>query len=429
MSNDLEKLLDLALKAGASHAEVYHSRAFSRPVFFEANRLKQLESSQSEGTALRLWREGCPGLAVAYGEVNPDILVERAIALSRLNPPEIIELSDSRTAIYPNVGRAVAVEKFVEIGKDAIAQLRDSYPDLVCSAEFESEQETTVLINSQGLHCEYTDTSVSYYLGVEWIRGEDFLGVYDGEYTRGSLDIKKIIGQIIQRLQWAESNASSSKGRIPILFTANAATMLWSTVASALNGKAVLEKASPWSDKLSELVVSETINLSQQPDKDPYSCPFDDEGTPTQPLSLISQGRVEQFYSDRTTARALGTPNTNTGNGFRPSLGRYPTPDLINLIVEPGRGTLAELIAQLDEGLVVDQMLGSGADISGDFSVNIDLGYRVKKGKIVGRVKDTMVAGNVYTALKKLIALGEDRQWNGSCYTPSLIVEGLSVVG
>ena len=427
MSNDLEKLLDLALKAGASHAEVYHSRAFSRPVFFEANRLKQLESSQSEGTALRLWREGCPGLAVAYGEVNPDVLVERAIALSRLNPPEIIELSDSRTAIYPNVGRAVAVEKFVEIGKDAIAQLRDSYPDLVCSAEFESEQETTVLINSQGLHCEYTDTSVSYFLGVEWIRGEDFLGVYDGEYTRVSLDIKKIIGQIIQRLQWAESNASSSKGRIPILFTANAATMLWSTVASALNGKAVLEKASPWSDKLSELVVSETINLSQQPDKDPYSCPFDDEGTPTQPLSLILQGRVEQFYSDRTTARALGTPNT--GNGFRPSLGRYPTPDLINLIVEPGRGTLAELIAQLDEGLVVDQMLGSGADISGDFSVNIDLGYRVKKGKIVGRVKDTMVAGNVYTALKKLIALGEDRQWNGSCYTPSLIVEGLSVIG
>ncbi|MCU0534560.1 MAG: TldD/PmbA family protein [Hydrococcus sp. Prado102] len=427
MTNDPQQLIDLALKAGASHAEVYQSRALSRPVFFEANRLKQLESSQSEGTALRLWREGCPGLAVAYGEVDSDVLVERAIALSRLNPPETIELSPSRTAIYPNVGEAISVEKFVEVGKDAIARLRDVYPDIICSAEFESEQETTILVNSQGLHCEYSDTSVSYYLGVEWIRGEDFLGVYDGEYTRGAIDPDTIIEQIIQRLKWAESNATSPTGRIPILLTANAATMLWGTVAAALNGKSVLEGASPWSNKLGELVVSETLNLSQQPDKEPYSCPFDDEGTPTQPLSLISQGRIKQFYSDRTTARELNAQNT--GNGFRPGLGRYPTPDLVNLIVEPGNGSLEELIAQLDEGLVVDQMLGGGADISGDFSVNVDLGYRVEKGKIVGRVKDTMVAGNVYNALKQLVTLGGDLQWNGSCYTPSLIVEGLSVVG
>ncbi|MFM6280075.1 MAG: metallopeptidase TldD-related protein, partial [Dolichospermum sp.] len=46
-----------------------------------------------------------------------------------------------------------------------------------------------------------------------------------------------------------------------------------------------------------------------------------------------------------------------------------------------------------------------------------------------GRVKDTMVAGNVYTALKQVVELGGDADWNGSCYTPSLIVEGLSITG
>ncbi|MFN5592416.1 MAG: metallopeptidase TldD-related protein, partial [Aphanizomenon sp.] len=50
-------------------------------------------------------------------------------------------------------------------------------------------------------------------------------------------------------------------------------------------------------------------------------------------------------------------------------------------------------------------------------------------GQIIGRVKDTMVAGNVYTALKQVIQLGKDADWNGSCYTPSLIVEGLSITG
>jgi len=44
-------------------------------------------------------------------------------------------------------------------------------------------------------------------------------------------------------------------------------------------------------------------------------------------------------------------------------------------------------------------------------------------------VKDTMLAGNVYAALKHLIDLGGGAQWNGSCYTPSLIVGGLSVTG
>ncbi|MFM7580578.1 MAG: PmbA/TldA family metallopeptidase, partial [Microcystaceae cyanobacterium] len=60
MIQDLEQLLTFAQRAGAETAEVYYSRSLSNPVFFEANRLKQLESSESEGTALRLWRNGCP---------------------------------------------------------------------------------------------------------------------------------------------------------------------------------------------------------------------------------------------------------------------------------------------------------------------------------------------------------------------------------
>ena len=84
----VEQLLELAIKSGAEAAEVYQSRSLSRPVFFEANRLKQLETSQSEGTALRLWHNGRPGLMVAYGPVEPQVMVERALILSQLNQPE-----------------------------------------------------------------------------------------------------------------------------------------------------------------------------------------------------------------------------------------------------------------------------------------------------------------------------------------------------
>lgn len=433
-----EQLLELARKSGAQAAEVFQSRSLSRPVFFEANRLKQLESVQAEGTALRLWRDGCPGLAVAYGPVEPQALVERAIALSYLNPPEWIELVSGSETSYPDLGEMVPVEQLVDWGKQAIALVRDRYPELLCNAEWDCEAEMTRLINSQGLDCSYTDTTLSCYLAAEWIRGDDFLSVADGQTQRHKLHPTALANLILQRLEWSQENVLPPASRVPILFTSKAADMLWGTVQAALNGKQVLERASPWSDRLGQQVTAPALTICQQPDAGPFSCPFDDEGTPTRSLVFIQDGILQAFYSDRTTGKRLGTGTT--GNGFRPDLGSYPAPGLFNLLIKPGGwpvanssaeegASLRELISSLDEGLVVDQMLGGGAGISGDFSVNVDLGYRVQQGQIMGRVKDTMVSGNVYTALKQLVQLGGDADWNGSCYTPSLIVEGLSVTG
>jgi PmbA protein len=422
-----ERLIELALRSGADAAEVFQSQSLSRPVFFEANRLKQLESSQSEGIALRLWQNGSPGLSVAYGPVAPYALVERAIALSHLSEPETIELAPASRVTYPDLGKAVEVNTLVEWGQEAIALIRQAYPEILCMAEWECEAEMTRLINSQGLDFSYTDTTLSCYMSAEWVRGDDFLSVSDGQTERGQLDPRGLAEQILQRLRWAEKNTAASSGQLPVLFTAKAADMLWGTVQAALNGKRVVERASPWSDRLGELVTAPELTLSQQPDEGPYSCPFDDEGTATKAITFIKDGMLQLFYTDRTIGKLLGSGTT--GNGFRPSLGSYPTPGLFNIMIDPGRRSLPELIQSLDRGIIVDQMLGGGAGISGEFSVNVELGYRVQDGEVIGRIKDTMLAGNVYTALKRLVELGSDAAWNGSCYTPSIIVEGLSIIG
>lgn len=430
MTNDqsAEQLLELAAASGAEAAEVFQSQSLSKPIFFEANRLKQLESSQSEGTTLRLWRDGRPGLAVAYGPVEPEKLVERALALSTLNQPEPIELKESTTpSTYPDIGESVPVEQLVSWGKEAIALIRQFYPELLCTAEWDCEVESIRLINSRGLECRHTDTTLSGYLETEWVRGDDFLAVSDGQTQRDILDPALLAERILMRLNWAKNNVPSPVGRIPVLFTAKAADMLWGTISAALNGKQVLEGASPWSDRLTTSVMSPLLTLSQEPDTGPYSCPFDDEGVPTRPITFIQNGVLQLFYTDLTTGRTLGSGTT--GNGFRTHLGSYPTPGLFNLLVKPGKSFLNELIQSLDRALIVDQMLGGSAGMSGDFSINVDLGYRIEKGEIVGRVKNTMVAGNVYTALKQVVELGGDGSWNGSCYTPSIIVEGLSVIG
>lgn len=422
-----EQLLELAIKSGAEAAEVYQSRSLSRPVFFEANRLKQLETSQSEGTALRLWRNSRPGLTVAYGSVEPQAMVERALALSQLNQPEQVELGTDFQPSYPDLGEAVPLDMLLNWGKQAIALIRDVYPDVLCNSDWECDIETTRLVNSQGLDCYYNDTTLSCYMSAEWVRGDDFLSVADGQTQRNTLNPVKLAHQILQRLIWAKENVSTPNGRVPVLFTSKAADMLWGTAQAALNGKRVLEAASPWAERLGKTVTSPSLTLYQDPQAGPYSCPFDDEGIPTTALVFIENGVLQNFYSDRTTGRQLGI--STTGNGFRPALGSYPTPGLFNFLISPGSASLQDLIGQMDHGLIVDQMLGGSSGISGDFSINIELGYRVQNGEVIGRVKDTMVAGNVYTALKQLVQLGSDADWNGSCYTPSLIVEGLSTTG
>ncbi len=422
-----EQLLDLARKAGAEAAEVYQANSLSRPVFFEANRLKQLETAQSEGIALRLWKDGKPGLAVSYGAVDPAISVAKAIELSQLNEPETPELNSADRNLYPDLGQTMPTAELLEMGKYAIELVRSQFPDVLCSSQWDCDVETTRLVNSLGLDCSYTDTTLSGYLAAEWIRGDDFLSVGDGQTERGQLNPTRIAQSVIKRLQWAKKNVNPPTGKVPVLFTAKAADMLWETVQAALNGKQAIEGASPWNDRLGQKVSSPLLTLMQEPTRGPFSCPFDDEGTPTRPLTLIQGGELKLFYADRTIGKILGSGST--GNGFRSGLGSYPTPGLVNLTVTPGTHSFAELVQSMKSGIIIDQILGSGAGMSGDFSINVELGYRVKNGEILGRIKDTMVSGNVYTALKQIVSIGADIDWNGPCYTPSLIVEGLSVTG
>jgi PmbA protein len=425
-SSFAEQLLDLALRSGAEAAEVFVERSLQRPVLFESNALKQIETRNSEGTALRLWVEGRPGIAVAYGALQPEKLVETAIALSRLNLPEPIELTDLAPEICSmHLGQSVAVPQLIEWGALVLDRLLNEFADLQCVLELEHESATTELLNSKGLACRHTNQTLSIYGAAEWIRGEDLLCIEAEQTQRDTLDIPRYVHSLTERLRWSQAQSRSPLGRLPVLFTGKAAELLWLTVEAALSSKRVLEGASPWGDRLCEPIISSELTLLQDPNLGPFGRPFDDEGIATRRVEFIQNGILQLFYTDRTLGRQLGSGST--GNGFRPGLERYPSPGLFNLIIAPGHRSFNELLALMGNGLIVDQFLGDVGSISGDFAINIDLGFRVKNGQIVGRVKDTLISGNVYQALTRVLALGNDAEWYGSCYTPSILIESLSV--
>lgn len=426
-----EQLLDGAIAQGAQSVEVYQSSSLDRPVIFEGNRLKQVETTQAEGVSLRLWKDGRPGVAVGYGPVEPEVLIEKALAISQLNEPETPRLAEGSKRDFGSVGQSMSVERLIDQGKEAIALIRSHFPEAVCEAELSCNIENTRLITSKGLDYCHQDTTLGGYLNAELIDRDDFLSVGDGVIGRDRLDVIATANSIMQRMHWASRTVPPLNGQLPVIFTPKAADLLWDTLRAALNGKNVREGTSPWANRWGDRVVSEAVTLYQDPSIGPYSCPFDDEGILTKPITLVESGIVKSWYTDLTIGAASQTPGVNgsTGNGIRPGLGGYPTPGLINLLIDPGVLLWESLVSQQKDAIVVDQIMGEGGDITGNLSINLDVGYRVKDGEIIGRVKDTMVSGNAYTALSNLIALGCDSQWSGSTYTPSVVLEGLSVTG
>jgi len=106
--------------------------------------------------------------------------------------------------------------------------------------------------------------------------------------------------------------------------------------------------------------------------------------------------------------RLLPARNKEHRNGQRQ--GGLPGPSPHAFVVKPGNVSFEAMVQSIDEGIIVEQLLGAGQgnSLGGDFSGNVLLGYKIEKGEIVGRVKDTMISGNVYQLLKNIAAIGSD---------------------
>ena len=81
----LQQVLEQA-KAVSEQAEVFHLSGWSRPVVFEANRLKSLVGRDSSGMALRLIKDGRVGFSSTTHWDGADTLVDNALETAPFGP-------------------------------------------------------------------------------------------------------------------------------------------------------------------------------------------------------------------------------------------------------------------------------------------------------------------------------------------------------
>lgn len=434
LSDFAEKTLDLALRA-SEQAEVYIASGWEVPVSFEANKLKRLEASETRGVALRLVAGGKIGLASTTRLEEPEKLVEDALAVAQFGAEAKFELPaeipSGGVKIYDPGLSALETEKMVELARGMIEQVLAAYPEVLCDVGLSKSEGEVTILNSRGGRAAYRKTLLSATLHINRIRDTDMLDIYESDASCFlDLDFKALVEKALEKIRLAERIVSPPVGQVPVIFTPKgAAGTLFESLEMALNGKLVWQGASLLKDRLGEKVFDERISIYDDGRVEGAvpSVPFDDEGIATRRNALVENGVVRAFYYDLQTAGLSG--KESTGNAAR-SLSGHPSPSLHTVIFPPGDTPYKSMLEDIKEGLLVDQTMGgwAGNTLAGEFSANVHLGYRVERGELVGRVKDTMVAGNVFAALKALAAVGDEAIWVGrSIQIPYLYFPSLGV--
>jgi len=425
----LEQILKLATQQ-AEAAEVYYLSSQDTPVEFENNRLKSLQTKALQGVALRVIAKGRLGFASSTDLTRLEELVEAAVQTAEIGALVEFEFASGVQIKAPeSTYKPPTTQELVEVGDRLISQVHEYNPDILVDVGFHVRSGHVKIATNKDVYAERRSQIVSASISGNLVRGEDFLQAYSYDVARDRApDYDKILHELLQKYRRAERQAKITSGSFPVLFLPRAAaSAVGSLFDTVLSGQAVVQKASPLADKVGETLFDQRLTLFEDPTIGPSACAVDDEGTPTSHKVLIDQGTVMGFYWDRRWAARAGCEST--GNGFRGGLSR-PGPDLVNLCIAPGSTPVNQLIAGMEEGLIVEQVLGAGQSnqLAGEFSVNLDLGYKVEKGEIVGRVKNTMVAGSIFEAFQNLVDLADQSEWvGGGAYLPSMLFEKLGV--
>lgn len=429
----MEQILSLAEKV-ADQVEVFQVSSMRTPVHFEASRLKQVQTKESTSTSLRLIKDGRVGFAQINGSVNPQVLVDMAVETCQFGMPARFDFPGLKA--YPQVDvfdaqvDEMTVESMVELGEQLIDAIKQHTPDIVCEASVAKGTASARIINSRGNQYSYSKSFFGLGLEGVLIQDDDMLFVGDSQSScHPLLDFKPLAEEVIMQLELAKKNVSISTKSMPVIFKPHGvASSLIAPLVAAFNGKLVLDGASPLKDKQGKQIFDKRLSLWDDAtlSYQTASYPCDDEGIPGQRTPLVEQGVVSQFLYDLQTAALAGTQST--GNGGRQ--GGLPAPSPSSLVIGEGDVSFRDMVKDIKEGLIIEQLMGAeqGNILNGDFSGNVLLGFKVEKGEITGRVKDTMVFGNVYQILNQLEALGQEARWVGGLLrTPCLYCPGLSV--
>jgi len=405
-----ERIVGTALRKGADSAQALILSFEIDEVKFENDRLKSVESSQRTRIDTRVIKNCKVGFSSTTDPYDIDGVVDRALEAAEFGSPAHFEMPSAHhlplVKTYDPALLPLAKPEMIRLGRKMMDRIKAYNPEILAGAELGKTVTQAEFANSSGACYSSEHTVLGVGAGGQLVRGTDILFTsHEISQKKRALDVDAIADRAIGYFRMAERTATVQTGMVPIIFTPSGLAVLLLSLMLGLDGKNVYLGSSPLRDKMGKTIADGRFTLVDDPlfDYGPKSSAFDDEGVPRQRLPLIEEGMLRSFIYDLDTAGRAGVKPTGHGEERR----------YTNLVIHPGDVSYTEMLRGMKHGLLVHKFLGRGQGnpINGEFSINVGLGYKIENGEIVGRVKDVMLAGNAYDALKNITALSREREW------------------
>ena len=432
----MEKLMEMA-KRVSDQVEVYSLQQISDGVSFENAKLKDIESTDQAGISLRIVKDGKLGFSYTKNLLNREELLSNAV--DSLTGGVEAPLDFPQTKVTPRLETYVASMEglsnatLVEECTRVCEQLKSRTTGQINMSAHRAIGSRR-LINSRGT--DLSSTSSFYSLGAEILYPGSYAAIHrpliSKSFERAS---EEHLNFMLEMYNQSSSEITPPAGKMKVLFLPETLYALLWRLESATNGKNIYQKISPLLEKMGERIFDEKLTIVDDPlnDRLPGARGFDDEGIPCRPLTLIDRGILKTFYYDLFYAKKLNA--LPTGHGYKSAMwggetvSLKPAPSLAHLHIKPGCQSFSELLRSMNRGVVIAGVMGahSGNILNGDYSVGLSPGLYVERGEIVGRVKDAMVAGNIFDTLKNVIALEDTAHPGYGGVFPAVLFDDVSV--
>jgi PmbA protein len=215
--------------------------------------------------------------------------------------------------------------------------------------------------------------------------------------------------------------------RVPVVFDPRISGSLVGHLASAANGASVARKTSFLREKRGEKIFAAGIDIVDDPlrRRGQRSRAFDAEGVATKVQKIVENGVLKTWLLDCATARELDLKTTGHAQRGASSV---PSPGPSNLHLSPGTKTAAELIAEIEDGFYVTDLIGMGVNlVTGDYSRGAS-GFWIEHGELTFPVSEVTIAGQLGEIFASLLP-ANDLTFRYGTNAPTLRLEGLTVAG
>jgi PmbA protein len=431
--------VEAAMAAGAEWADAVASSGHATAVQFERNTIRQSSTHYRAGLGVRAFVRGGMGLAKvsSLDLASVRAVGQQAAELARAASPdpdfrrlpEPQPLPDPPPAFDQAVA-GLPARQLVEWCAEAIERGRAAAERVFMAGGAGAAASVWALASSTGISLATRFSSLSLGVTASVWEGEEAASFEDGAWACRLEDFKwqHLPAQTVEQAKRLLHDQPLPTGRRDLVLDYEAAYWWLEELVHCANGEDVQRQRSFMIGKQGEQVASPVLTVIEDPFI-PFSgsAGFDGEGVPRQRRKLIDGGVLTTYLHNSYTAGKAGVPPT----GHAARGGYDPAVDIAasNLLVQPGDKPLQQLIADVEEGILVVMGAPSPHPVSGQVSSTIDGGFLIKHGQLSHPVKGAMLAGHIFEFLANIDAVSSDYREEPGRIMPAVRIRDVLVSG